>query len=46
MPTLLSSLQVQTIIILESSQVRYFTSDGQDYLIIASQRDDPELTQV
>ncbi|KAL2779432.1 adhesion G-protein coupled receptor V1 precursor [Daubentonia madagascariensis] len=37
---------VQTIIILESSQVRYFTSDGQDYLIIASQRDDSELTQV
>ncbi|XP_076995276.1 adhesion G-protein coupled receptor V1 [Tamandua tetradactyla] len=37
---------VQTIIILESSQVKYFTSDGQDYLIIASQRDDTELTQV
>ncbi|PNI73010.1 ADGRV1 isoform 12 [Pan troglodytes] len=37
---------VQTIIILESSQVRYFTSDSQDYLIIASQRDDSELTQV
>uniref|UniRef100_A0A2K6F8J3 Adhesion G-protein coupled receptor V1 n=1 Tax=Propithecus coquereli TaxID=379532 RepID=A0A2K6F8J3_PROCO len=36
---------VQTIIILESSQVRYFTSDSQDYLIIASQRDDSELTQ-
>ncbi|XP_037657723.1 adhesion G-protein coupled receptor V1 [Choloepus didactylus] len=37
---------VQTIIISESSQVRYFTSDSQDYLIIASQRDDSELTQV
>ncbi|XP_073933195.1 adhesion G-protein coupled receptor V1 isoform X3 [Castor canadensis] len=37
---------VQTITISESSQVRYFTSDGQDYLIIASQRDDSELTQV
>nr|XP_011757031.1 G-protein coupled receptor 98 isoform X6 [Macaca nemestrina] len=37
---------VQTIVILESSQVRYFTSDSQDYLIIASQRDDSELTQV
>uniref|UniRef100_H0X6E5 Adhesion G-protein coupled receptor V1 n=1 Tax=Otolemur garnettii TaxID=30611 RepID=H0X6E5_OTOGA len=37
---------VQTINISESSQVRYFTSNGQDYLIIASQRDDSELTQV
>ncbi|KAM6148616.1 adhesion G-protein coupled receptor V1 [Erethizon dorsatum] len=37
---------VQTIIISESSQVRYFTSDNQDYLIVASQRDDSELTQV
>ncbi|XP_027630761.1 adhesion G-protein coupled receptor V1 [Tupaia chinensis] len=37
---------VQTIVILESSQVRYFTSDGQDYVIVASQRDDSELTQV
>uniref|UniRef100_A0A8C3XBP1 Adhesion G-protein coupled receptor V1 n=1 Tax=Catagonus wagneri TaxID=51154 RepID=A0A8C3XBP1_9CETA len=37
---------VQTIIISESSQVRYFTSDSQDYLIVASQRDDSELTQV
>ncbi|XP_058132092.1 adhesion G-protein coupled receptor V1 [Dasypus novemcinctus] len=37
---------VQTIIISESSQVKYFTSDSQDYLIIASQRDDSELTQV
>ncbi|KAM8777301.1 adhesion G-protein coupled receptor V1 [Rhynchonycteris naso] len=37
---------VQTIIILESSQVRYFTSDSQDYLIVASQRNDSELTQV
>ncbi|XP_045053798.2 adhesion G-protein coupled receptor V1 [Desmodus rotundus] len=37
---------VQTIIISESSQVRYFTSDSQDYLIVASQRNDSELTQV
>nr|XP_001918372.2 G-protein coupled receptor 98 [Equus caballus] len=37
---------VQTIVISESSQVRYFTSDSQDYLIVASQRDDSELTQV
>ncbi|KAM5298193.1 adhesion G-protein coupled receptor V1 [Ctenodactylus gundi] len=37
---------VQTITISESSQVRYFTSDNQDYLIVASQRDDSELTQV
>nr|XP_031304026.1 adhesion G-protein coupled receptor V1 [Camelus dromedarius] len=37
---------VQTIIISQSSQVRYFTSDSQDYLIVASQRDDSELTQV
>ncbi|EHB10698.1 G-protein coupled receptor 98 [Heterocephalus glaber] len=37
---------VQTIIISESSQVKYFTSDNQDYLIVASQRDDSELTQV
>uniref|UniRef100_A0A2K5BZQ4 Adhesion G-protein coupled receptor V1 n=1 Tax=Aotus nancymaae TaxID=37293 RepID=A0A2K5BZQ4_AOTNA len=37
---------VQTIIILETSQVRCFTSDSQDYLIIASQRDDSELTKV
>ncbi|XP_077650997.1 adhesion G-protein coupled receptor V1-like [Urocitellus parryii] len=36
---------VQTIIISESSQVRYFTSDSQDYLIVASQREDSELTQ-
>lgn len=42
----LSSLQVQTIIISESSQVKYFSSDNQDYLIVASQRDDSELTQV
>nr|XP_040129297.1 LOW QUALITY PROTEIN: adhesion G-protein coupled receptor V1 [Ictidomys tridecemlineatus] len=27
------------------SQVRYFTSDSQDYLIVASQREDSELTQ-
>ncbi|XP_008827569.1 adhesion G-protein coupled receptor V1 [Nannospalax galili] len=37
---------VQTIVVSESCQVRYFTSDGQDYLIIASQRNDSELTQV
>ncbi|XP_066129903.1 adhesion G-protein coupled receptor V1 [Saccopteryx bilineata] len=37
---------VQTIIILESSQVRYFTSNSQDYLIVASQRNDSEFTQV
>ncbi|GAB5567024.1 adhesion G-protein coupled receptor V1 isoform X4 [Prionailurus iriomotensis] len=37
---------VQTIIISESSQVKYFSSDNQDYLIVASQRDDSELTQV
>ncbi|KAM5328541.1 adhesion G-protein coupled receptor V1 [Glossophaga mutica] len=37
---------VQTIIISESSQVRHFTSDSQDYLIVASQRNDSELTQV
>ncbi|XP_059551072.1 adhesion G-protein coupled receptor V1 [Myotis daubentonii] len=37
---------VQTIIISESSQVRYFTSDSQDYLIVASQRNDSALTQV
>ncbi|XP_058384943.1 adhesion G-protein coupled receptor V1 [Diceros bicornis minor] len=40
------SLLVQTIIISESSQVKYFTSDSQDYLIVASQRDGSELTQV
>ncbi|XP_008059253.2 G-protein coupled receptor 98 [Carlito syrichta] len=39
-------LLVQTIIISESSQVKYFTSDSQDYIIVASQRDDSELTQV
>ncbi|XP_036868013.2 adhesion G-protein coupled receptor V1 [Manis javanica] len=37
---------VQTIIISESSQVRYFTSENEHYLIVASQRDDSELTQV
>uniref|UniRef100_A0A452G4U0 Adhesion G-protein coupled receptor V1 n=1 Tax=Capra hircus TaxID=9925 RepID=A0A452G4U0_CAPHI len=37
---------VQTINISESSQVRYFTSDSQDYLIVASQSDDSQLTQV
>ncbi|XP_058583158.1 adhesion G-protein coupled receptor V1 isoform X6 [Neofelis nebulosa] len=37
---------VQTIIISESSQVKYFSSENQDYLIVASQRDDSELTQV
>uniref|UniRef100_A0A8C0C9F3 Adhesion G-protein coupled receptor V1 n=1 Tax=Balaenoptera musculus TaxID=9771 RepID=A0A8C0C9F3_BALMU len=37
---------VQTITISESSQVRYFTSDSQDYVIVASQSDDSELTQV
>ncbi|XP_054544211.1 adhesion G-protein coupled receptor V1 isoform X2 [Talpa occidentalis] len=42
----LKLLLVQTIIISESSQVRYFTSDGQGYLIVASQREDSELTQV
>ncbi|KAG8524634.1 Adhesion G-protein coupled receptor V1 [Galemys pyrenaicus] len=42
----LKLLLVQTIVISESSQVRYFTSDGQGYLIVASQRDDSELTQV
>ncbi|XP_004678196.1 PREDICTED: G-protein coupled receptor 98 [Condylura cristata] len=42
----LKLLLVQTIIISESSQVKYFTSDGQCYLIVASQRDDSELTQV
>ncbi|XP_077893555.1 adhesion G-protein coupled receptor V1-like isoform X4 [Ictidomys tridecemlineatus] len=33
---------VQKVIISESSQVRYFTSDSQDYLIVASQREDSE----
>ncbi|XP_019589799.2 adhesion G-protein coupled receptor V1 [Rhinolophus sinicus] len=42
----LKLLLVQTIIISESSQVRYFTSDSQDYLIVASQRDDSESTKV
>ncbi|XP_036081242.1 adhesion G-protein coupled receptor V1 isoform X3 [Rousettus aegyptiacus] len=42
----LKLLLVQTIIISESSQVRYFTSDSQDYLIVGSQRDDSESTQV
>ncbi|XP_055460041.1 adhesion G-protein coupled receptor V1 [Psammomys obesus] len=37
---------VQTIIISESRQVRHFTSDSEDYFIIASQRNDSELTQV
>ncbi|XP_042546906.1 adhesion G-protein coupled receptor V1 [Dipodomys spectabilis] len=37
---------VQTIIIPRSSQVRHFTSDTQDYLIIASPKDDSEFTQV
>ncbi|KAM4875921.1 adhesion G-protein coupled receptor V1 [Thomomys bottae] len=37
---------VQTIIISGTSQVRHFTSDTQDYLIIASRRDDCQLTQV
>nr|XP_021553254.1 G-protein coupled receptor 98 [Neomonachus schauinslandi] len=37
---------VQTVIISETSQVKYFSSDNQDYLIVASQRDDSELTQV
>ncbi|XP_075398780.1 adhesion G-protein coupled receptor V1 [Tenrec ecaudatus] len=39
-------LLVQTIILSESSQVKYFTSDSQNYLIVASQQDDAELTQV
>ncbi|KAM9694992.1 adhesion G-protein coupled receptor V1 [Trichechus inunguis] len=39
-------LLVQTIIISESSQVRYFTSNSQNYLIVASQQDNSELTQV
>ncbi|XP_051028356.1 adhesion G-protein coupled receptor V1 [Acomys russatus] len=37
---------VQRIIISETCQVRHFTSDSQDYVIIASQRNDSELTQV
>ncbi|XP_054994600.1 adhesion G-protein coupled receptor V1 [Sorex araneus] len=37
---------VQTIIVSESSQVRYFTADGQDYLIVGSQRKGSELSQV
>ncbi|CAH6787485.1 Adgrv1 [Phodopus roborovskii] len=37
---------VQTIIISGSCQVRHFTSDSQDYFIIASPRNDSELTQV
>ncbi|XP_021064109.1 adhesion G-protein coupled receptor V1 [Mus pahari] len=37
---------IQTIIISGSCQVRHFTSDSQDYFIIASQRNDSELTQV
>ncbi|XP_035296369.1 adhesion G-protein coupled receptor V1 isoform X3 [Cricetulus griseus] len=37
---------VQTIIISGSCQVRHFTSDSQDYFIIASQKNDSELTQV
>ncbi|KAL1783722.1 G-protein coupled receptor 98 [Sigmodon hispidus] len=37
---------VQTIIISGSCQAQHFTSDSQDYLIIASQRNDSELTQV
>ncbi|XP_048187347.1 adhesion G-protein coupled receptor V1 [Perognathus longimembris pacificus] len=37
---------VQTIIITGSSQVKHFTSGTQDYLIIASQKEDSELTQV
>ncbi|KAM6225436.1 adhesion G-protein coupled receptor V1 [Rhynchocyon petersi] len=39
-------LLIQTIIISESSQVKYFTSDSQHYLIVTSQQDDSELTQV
>uniref|UniRef100_A0A096MK89 Adhesion G-protein coupled receptor V1 n=1 Tax=Rattus norvegicus TaxID=10116 RepID=A0A096MK89_RAT len=39
-------LLVQTIVISGSCQVRHFTSDTQDYFIIASQRNDSELTQV
>ncbi|KAL6087981.1 hypothetical protein STEG23_022841, partial [Scotinomys teguina] len=39
-------LLVQTIIIPGSCQVQHFTSDSQDYFIIASQRNDSELTQV
>ncbi|XP_028615942.1 adhesion G-protein coupled receptor V1 [Grammomys surdaster] len=39
-------LLVQTIVISGSCQVRHFTSDNQDYFIIASQRNDSELTQV
>ncbi|XP_045141134.1 adhesion G-protein coupled receptor V1 [Echinops telfairi] len=39
-------LLVQTIILSESSQVKFFTSDSQNYLIVASQQDDSELTQV
>ncbi|ERE81814.1 G-protein coupled receptor, partial [Cricetulus griseus] len=37
---------VQTIIISGSCQVRHFTSDSQDYFIIASQKNDSELTQL
>ncbi|KAH0505721.1 G-protein coupled receptor 98 [Microtus ochrogaster] len=47
--TLTSGLKlflVQTIIISGSCQVRHFTSGSQDYFIIASQRNDSELTQV
>ncbi|XP_036619299.1 adhesion G-protein coupled receptor V1 [Trichosurus vulpecula] len=36
----------QTIVVPESSQVKHFTSTNQHYLIVASQRDDSELTQV
>uniref|UniRef100_F7FXQ0 Adhesion G-protein coupled receptor V1 n=1 Tax=Monodelphis domestica TaxID=13616 RepID=F7FXQ0_MONDO len=36
----------QTILVPESSQVKHFTSTNQHFLIIASQRDDSELTQV
>ncbi|XP_058512174.1 adhesion G-protein coupled receptor V1 [Ochotona princeps] len=39
-------LLVQSIIVAESSEVKYFTSQNQHYLIVASQREDSELTQV
>ncbi|XP_039767131.1 adhesion G-protein coupled receptor V1 [Ornithorhynchus anatinus] len=39
-------LLVQTIRITESNAVKHFTSDNQDYLIVASQGDDSESTQI
>ncbi|XP_074063616.1 adhesion G-protein coupled receptor V1-like isoform X2 [Macrotis lagotis] len=36
----------QTIVVPESSQVKHFTSSNQHFLIVASQRNDSELTQV